>query len=98
MFLLDDINGHLYYIIYYFLAYFSAVQNCPFLMLFKFAPLLICSLRSVSEIKYKIYDWIRHKKLSKINLYIYREKINLYLRHMEFYSQYLFRWIFIKEG
>ena len=59
MFLLDDINGHLYYIIYYFLAYFSAVQNCPFLMLFKFAPLLISSLCSVSEeIKTKIYHWI----------------------------------------
>ena len=54
MFLLDDINGHLYYIIDYFLAYFSAVLNCPFFMLFKFAPLLICSLSSVYEIKYKI--------------------------------------------
>ena len=71
MFLLDDIYGHLYYIIDYFLAYFSAVLNCPFFMLFKFAPLLICSLRSVSEIKYKICHWIRHKKLSKINLYVY---------------------------
>ena len=71
MFLLDDINGHLYYITYYFLAYFSAVQNCPFLMLFEFAPLLISSLCSVFEIKYKIYHWIRHGKLSKINLYDY---------------------------
>ena len=88
----------MYYRIYYFLVYFSAVQNCPFLLLFKFAPRLICSLCSVFEIKYKIYHWIHHKKLSKINLYVYWEKINIYLRHMEFYSQYCIRCIFIKEG
>ena len=76
MFLLDDINGHLYYIIYYFLAYFSAVLNCPFFMLFKFAPLLICSLHSVSEIKYKIYHWIRSKNSVKsIFMFIERKLI-----------------------
>ena len=87
----------MYYIIHYFLAYFNADQNCPFLLLFILTPLLICSLRSVPEIKYKIYHRICHKTLSKTNLYVYWKKLNIYLRHMEFYSQYFFRCIFIKE-